>query len=211
MGSTNQSGNPSSSTSKTTEGTTEEPEISTNPPETSPSKSTSKSGTVTSTTKGVTKTSEIKAQSICNLDDDEFAYLKNPLRRVNSKKNKNSSKRCDGQPESPKQGKVRNGDWEGPKWYRFNKSAGIKMLDSPPKYGSCGTERSGWLTGGHPEKTDKPEFKKVCFVGRNDNCKESTEIQVQNCGTYFMYKLVEMPHMCRVGAKKAYCGVREEN
>ena len=83
------------------------------------------------------------------------------------------------------------------------------MLDSPPKYGSCGTERSGWLTGGHPEKTDKPEFKKVCFVGRNDNCTESTEIQVQNCGDHFMYRLVEMPHMCREGAKKAYCGIRD--
>ena len=118
---------------------------------------------------------------------------------------------CDGKLESPEQGNVKYGDWKGPKWYRFSKQAGDRMLDSPPKYGSCGTERSGWLTGGHPEKIDKPEFKKVCFVGRNDNCTESTEIQVQNCGTYFMYKLVEMPHMCRVGAKKAYCGVREEN
>ena len=65
----------------------------------------------------------------------------------------------------------------------------------------CGAAFSGWLKGGHPTLTDDEVSSEVCFTRREDCCRKSININVKNCGSYFIYKLREVP-ACNL----RYCG-----
>ena len=68
----------------------------------------------------------------------------------------------------------------------------------------CGTANSGWLNDAHPTVEDGEAHRTVCFSKKNTNkieCKRIETILVKNCGSYFIYKLGELPK-CPL----RYCG-----
>ena len=65
----------------------------------------------------------------------------------------------------------------------------------------CGTDWSGWLDGSDPTAEDGEVQRKVCFSDRSIGCKYSNMISVENCGSYYIYKLFKPP-----GCYARYCG-----
>ena len=91
----------------------------------------------------------------------------------------------------------------GPGWFRFHGAAGKRMASSCPPTWRCSTHATGWLSGGHPSVADGLVNRKVCFHWANNCCKYSTNIQVRNCGSHFVYYLSGTPHdHCSL----RYCG-----
>ena len=80
--------------------------------------------------------------------------------------------------------------------------AGTKMPDSTPGRHKCGTHHSGYLTGGHPTLQEKEVDRIVHFdngYGQGNDGLPKT-IKVVNCGTYYVYHLVNLK------CQRAYCG-----
>ena len=86
-------------------------------------------------------------------------------------------------------------------WYRFKGDAGTKMPTTRVPAYRCGTDWSGWLDGAHPTVEDGKVKRTVCFSDRPSGCKYSIEINVKNCGSYFIYNLLSLP-----GCNSRYCG-----
>ena len=88
----------------------------------------------------------------------------------------------------------------GPGWFRFQGSAGTRMVTSCSPIYSCGTSCPSWLSGGHPSVADGQVTRTVYF-----NCGScysySTSIKVKNCGSYYVYYLSGTP-TCDL----RYCG-----
>ena len=85
-------------------------------------------------------------------------------------------------------------DWEGPGLYRIVQPAGLVLPEHPVGYGHCSTEATGWLNGSHPTEPGETVERTVCFQGiSNMTCAWQQEIQVTNCGDYFLYGLQEVP------------------
>ena len=84
-------------------------------------------------------------------------------------------------------------DWAGDnKWYRFQDPAGTKMIDySPGTYGPCATHFPIWLNGAHPNNLGETVERTACVQSTSSTCDDrySTQIQVRNCGQYFLYLL----------------------
>jgi len=55
----------------------------------------------------------------------------------------------------------------------------------------CRTAVTGWLSSPHPKMTDGIVNGLVCFHWEKDCCKYFQEIQVRNCGRFFVYKLAK--------------------
>ena len=65
----------------------------------------------------------------------------------------------------------------------------------------CGTHATSWLKNGHPSVADGRVRKQVCFSYSGSCCYGSTNINVRNCGNYYVYELVP------IGAcSYRYCG-----
>jgi len=93
-------------------------------------------------------------------------------------------------------------DWKGSNWYRFTSDAGVMMPELPPGRRRCGTGLPGWLQGIHPKVINQPKEAKVCFQsGTGDECAYSQNIEVTNCGDFYVYYLPEVP-FCYT----RYCG-----
>ena len=88
------------------------------------------------------------------------------------------------------------------RWYRFVGAAGTKMPTTRVPLNRCGTRFSGWLNGTHPTVEDGEVYRTVCFSKIFGGCKFSNEISVKNCGSYFIYKLQQLPPDCYL----RYCG-----
>ena len=89
-------------------------------------------------------------------------------------------------------------------WYRFMGAAGAKMPTTHVPVFRCGTAFPGWLDGRHPTVEDGEAPKKVCFSNKESmvpKCKETKNIFVKNCGSYFIYKLDKSAN-CNM----RYCG-----
>ena len=93
-----------------------------------------------------------------------------------------------------------------PSWYRFTDAAGTRMPTSPVAINHCGTHAPGWLNGQHPKKEDGVVTRKVCFHWSNNNCHWSININVRNCGAFYVYKLPRTPH-CHL----RYCGNKDHS
>ena len=65
----------------------------------------------------------------------------------------------------------------------------------------CGTAWSGWLDGAHPKVGDGKVIRMVCFSDRRTGCKHSIIISVKNCGSFYIYNLVQPP-----SCNSRYCG-----
>ncbi len=83
---------------------------------------------------------------------------------------------------------------DGTSWYRFNLSSGENgVLQTCPKYETCGTGQPIWMVGEHP--TQYGDIKDVTMAASNgDNChRDSGPAQVTKCHVdgedFFLYKL----------------------
>ena len=57
----------------------------------------------------------------------------------------------------------------------------------------CGTQASGWMNGDHPKAASGNVTRMVCYSWNSDCCRKSNEIEVVNCGQYYIYKLGDTP------------------
>lgn len=91
-------------------------------------------------------------------------------------------------------------DRMGPGWFRFQGAAGTRMATSCPPLYRCNTNAPGWLNGGHPTLADGQVTKQVCFNWHGRCCYDTINVEVRNCGSYYVYYL-------RVhGGTTRYCG-----
>ena len=86
-------------------------------------------------------------------------------------------------------------------WYRFQGAAGTRMPTSCPPEHRCNTYATGWLNGGHPTVADGKVTRQVCFHYFSKCCWQSTNIEVRNCGSFYVYRFSGTPH-CEL----RYCG-----
>ena len=92
-------------------------------------------------------------------------------------------------------------DWVGPGWYRYTGEAGTQMATAAPGDFMCGTDAAGWLDGSHPEIDEGVVQRTVCFDYTPSDCWQTSEIEVVNCGNYYLYNLPN-PLSCNY----RYCG-----
>ncbi|MFT4624357.1 MAG: hypothetical protein ACI8PZ_003016 [Myxococcota bacterium] len=107
----------------------------------------------------------------------------------------------------------RNVDWEydyarcdnalPAQWYRMGGDAGSMMLDWAPGDFACGTHASGWIDG-HPAGVGDTTSQLVCYdwSGPAGDCTWSHEIEVTNCGPFYVYNMIPTPWGC----SGVYCG-----
>ncbi|XP_022805383.1 uromodulin-like [Stylophora pistillata] len=86
-------------------------------------------------------------------------------------------------------------------WYRFMGAAGTKMPTARVEPNHCGTRFSGWLDGVHPRVEHGEVTMKVCFSGLYRKCRDTTNILVKNCGSYYIYR-----HLGIQSCPRRYCG-----
>ena len=91
-----------------------------------------------------------------------------------------------------------------PAWYRFAGAAGDKMPTSCVPKRRCGTHAPGWLNGSHPTVREGIVTRPVCYHWGSRCCNWKNDIQVQNCGAFYVYRLVKPP-VCWL----RYCGDNE--
>ena len=92
-----------------------------------------------------------------------------------------------------------------PAWYRFTGAAGDRMPTSCVPKNRCGTHAPGWLDGSHPPSLlDGIVTRRVCYHWRAKCCYWKNDIQVLNCGAFYVYRLVKTP-VCWL----RYCGNNE--
>ena len=90
----------------------------------------------------------------------------------------------------------------GPGWFRFQGAAGTRMSTScPPSY-RCNTHAPGWLNGGHPTVADGRVTRQVCFHWGSNCCYHYTNINVRNCGSFYVYYFSGTGGWCHA----RYCG-----
>ncbi len=86
-------------------------------------------------------------------------------------------------------------------WYRYQGAAGTRMTTSCPPIYRCNGDASGWLNGGHPAVADGIVTRQACFHWVSNCCWRTANIQVRNCGSYYVYHLGDPGcHWC------PYCG-----
>ncbi|CAB4037727.1 Hypothetical predicted protein [Paramuricea clavata] len=91
-------------------------------------------------------------------------------------------------------------------WYRFGGAAGSQLstICVPRKDTSkrkCHTDAVSWLNGAHPSVSDGKVTREVCFSWDGNCCRWNKNIEVINCGLFYIYKLVSSP-VC----SGRYCG-----
>lgn len=87
-------------------------------------------------------------------------------------------------------------------WYRFTSFAGGKIPERMVGHDHCGTRAPVWLNGRHPTKKGQNVVRQACVnkLNLNHGCWEFFDINIMNCGDYFVYYL-RPPDYCSV----AYC------
>jgi hypothetical protein len=87
-------------------------------------------------------------------------------------------------------------------WYRFGGGAGIKMATTCSRTYRCGTNAPGWMVGAHPTVAQGKVEREVCYHwSKHGCCQFSNDIEVLNCGKFYVYKLYPAP-ACYL----RYCG-----
>ena len=81
----------------------------------------------------------------------------------------------------------------GPLWVRFEGSGGTQIPTTAVPYYRCGTTASGWYSGAMPTVPDTSVNGTVCYTWLDNTCAYSNEIQVTNCGSYYVYYLSAPP------------------
>ena len=86
-------------------------------------------------------------------------------------------------------------------WYRFQGAAGTRMPTSCPPTERCDTYATGWLNGGHPAVADGKVTRQVCFHYSSNCCYLTRNIEVRNCGSFYVYHFNGTP-----SCDQRYCG-----
>ena len=83
----------------------------------------------------------------------------------------------------------------GAVWTRFTDGANYNrvLTTSMPPTSSCDTSAPGYMVGGHPAPQDGEVTRKICYHWNNNSCNWSNDIQVVNCGSYYVYQLSSVP------------------
>ena len=71
-------------------------------------------------------------------------------------------------------------------------NAGCQMIRSVFRLLGYITLAPGWLNGTHPTISEETVDRRVCFNFNGDFCKIHTDIQIKNCGSYFLYYLKDV-------------------
>ena len=84
-------------------------------------------------------------------------------------------------------------------WHRFEAATGTKMPTSCVPSNRCNTHATGWLNGDHPTVAEGLVTRQVCF-SYYDCCSWSINIQVRNCGDFYIYNFMGTPpeHPCHL-------------
>lgn len=85
-------------------------------------------------------------------------------------------------------------------WYRFTSYTGGQIPDEKVPENHCGTHAPIWLNGTHPKTGGENVVRQACIHFLGDGCWERFDINITNCGNYFVYYL-RPPFYCSV----AYC------
>ena len=93
-------------------------------------------------------------------------------------------------------------DTLGPDWFRFQGAAGTRMSTSCPPTYRCNTQAPGWLNGGHPSVADGRVTRQVCFHWSGSCCYRYININVRNCGSFYVYYFSGTGSWCNA----RYCG-----
>ena len=80
-------------------------------------------------------------------------------------------------------------DWAGKSWYRVTGEAGNLIPQIQTYYQRCGTEYSGYLNDSYPLNQWENKNGTVCFTDGENSCAFEKDIEVTNCGTYYVYLL----------------------
>ena len=59
----------------------------------------------------------------------------------------------------------------------------------------CGTNAPGWMNGVHPTTFGEEVERQICYTWSGNSCYISNNVNVTNCGAYYVYKLVS-PQTC---------------
>jgi hypothetical protein len=92
-------------------------------------------------------------------------------------------------------------------WYRFGGDAGTQLSTTcvPRIHDTnnlkCRTHVVSWLDGAHPSVGDGKVTRTVCFSWNSNCCWSQKDIEVINCGFFYIYKFGPTP-----GCSLRYCG-----
>jgi hypothetical protein len=91
-------------------------------------------------------------------------------------------------------------------WHRFGGAAGTQLptscMSRPAGTVKCGTHGVSWLNGAHPYMNEGKVTRQVCFSWDGDCCVVSKDVEVINCGFFYVYNLVPLSGWCQ----RRYCG-----
>ena len=91
-----------------------------------------------------------------------------------------------------------------PKWYRMTGDSGDQIPESCVPMRRCGTRAPGWLNGSHPSLQEGVVARQVCYHRTGGCCQWKNNIQIRNCGDFYVYEL-QKPPTCSL----RYCGNKE--
>ena len=80
-----------------------------------------------------------------------------------------------------------------PRWVRFIGAGGTQIPTTPPPVSRCGTDAPGWYSGSMPTDTYSSTNGSVCYSWSVKTCNWQNNIQVTNCGSFFVYQLTKPP------------------
>ncbi len=81
----------------------------------------------------------------------------------------------------------------GPRWIRFEGAGGTQIPTSAVAMSHCSTNAAGWYSGTMPSVPDTTVNGTACFTWSQGDCAYSNQIQVTNCGSYYVYYLSSPP------------------
>jgi hypothetical protein len=92
------------------------------------------------------------------------------------------------------------------RWYRFGGGAGTQLPTTcvdraDTSYLKCRAHVVSWLNGAHPSVVDGKVTRTVCFSWAGKCCWVQKDIEVINCGFFYVYKFGPTP-----GCHVRYCG-----
>jgi hypothetical protein len=108
----------------------------------------------------------------------DYTTIDDPTRSVNQ----NSSSTCDSTFFSA-----------GAMWVRFVGTGGTQIPTSAVGINRCGADATGWYSGEMPNVLDTTVNGTVCYTWNSNSCSYSNQIQVTNCGSYYVYRLTAPP------------------
>ena len=82
-------------------------------------------------------------------------------------------------------------------WYKVSGNAGNALASkNAPAVNTCGALVRVYLKNDHPNISDGVVTKRVCVATPANTCLNEREIQVVNCGAFYLYKLIEIRDSC---------------